>query len=185
MQASLIAAIFRPVLHIIPVYFENAVIQTRRLELFLEPRYIDEIGKFVGPGSAGNFRVRIEIELIRSTANASLQCALDRVSADILGARVELGVQQRLRVAKMIVCELLEVIEVHRGYVPIGKSTHWRGYYNVQYGKGGRFLTLIDGAAGKLRLSRAVMGSFLRIRQSGRLLYVLDRDNKRSRFSFP
>ena len=47
------------------MYFENAVIQTRRLELFLEPRYIDEIGKFVGPGSAGNFRVRIEIELIR------------------------------------------------------------------------------------------------------------------------
>jgi hypothetical protein len=60
----------------------------------------------------------------------------------------------------MIVCELLEVIAVHRGFVPIGRSTHWRGYYYVQYDEGGRFLTLIDEAAGKLRLSRAKLGSF-------------------------
>ena len=115
----------------------------------------------------------------------ALQCALDRVSADIVGARVELGVQQRLRVAKMIVCELLEVVAVHRGFVPIGRSTHWRGYYYLQYGEGGRFLTLIDGATGKLCLSRAKLGSFLRIRQSERLLYILGRDNRRRRFSFP
>jgi hypothetical protein len=85
----------------------------------------------------------------------------------------------------MIVCELPEVIAVHRGFVPIGRSTHWRVYYYVQYGEGGRFLTLIDEAAGKLRLSRAKLGSFLRTRQSARLLYVLGRDNQRSGFSFP
>ena len=42
---------------------------------------------------------------------------------------------------------------------PTGES-----YYNVQYGKADGFSTLIDGAAGKLRLSRVVMGSFFVIR---------------------
>jgi hypothetical protein len=167
------------------VYVENAVIQTRRLELFLEPRYIDEICKLVGPGSAGNIRVSVEIKLIRSTANASLQCALDRVAADIVGAGVELGIQQRLRMAKVILCQLLEVITVHWRFVPISRSTNWRGYYNIQYGEGGRFLTRIDGAAGKLRLSRAKLGSFFAEPAVRPLLYVLGRDNRPSRFSFP
>lgn len=100
------------------MYVENAVIQTRRLdlELLLKPRYIDKIGKFVKPGSAGNIRVSIEIKLIGSTANASLQCALDR---------------------------------------------NWRGYYNIQYGEGGQFLTLIEPAARHLRWAK--LGSFLQL----------------------
>jgi hypothetical protein len=116
------------------VYVENAVIQTRRLELFLEARYIDEIGKFVLPGSAGNIRVRIEIKLIRSAANAGLQRALDRVAADIVGAGVQLGIQQRLRMANVILCQLVEVIAVH--------------LLNAKYDEGEQFLTLIHAAAG-------------------------------------
>jgi len=105
LRASIIAAIFRPVFHILPVYVENAIMQTRRIELFLKPRYIDEVGKFVGPGFAGNIRVYMEIKLIGSAADASLQCALDRVAANVVGAGVEFSVQQRFRMAKVVLCE--------------------------------------------------------------------------------
>jgi len=68
----------------------------------------DEIAKFVGPGAAGNIRVDIEIKLIGSPADASLQCALNRVAADIVGAGVELGLQQRLRMANVILASCWE-----------------------------------------------------------------------------
>jgi len=78
------------------------------------------------------------------------QGALDGVAADIVGAGVELGIQQRLRVAKMV---LLRVAGSRCGSSAI----------LCRVLPGGEFLNLNDAATGIYASGWAKLGSFLRL----------------------
>jgi hypothetical protein len=67
----------------------------------------------MGPSFASNVRMGGKIELVRPVANARLERAFNYVSAHVISARVQLGLQQSLGVLKVKLGQLLEFTSVH------------------------------------------------------------------------
>lgn len=111
--ARLIAAGFGPVLDYSPIEVELLVSLTVLIHLLIKAGDAYKVGGLVTPCVLDDLRMRIEIELIRPGANARLQSTLHRVAAHIVRSRIKAGIQQRLGIAKVFLCQLLEVVAVH------------------------------------------------------------------------